>query len=369
MGGSLNGAGLVMDHNFHLLDHMAPLAFLLNIPLITTEEETAALAKTFYPHVEIRHLPDIEFRMKDIAAEYDILFNCQYWGPSLKDCFQTVFIKEVKLVFCPHGQSDKGYKSPVLALYEFQDAVLLYGNLLKEMLVELNIWNSLKAHARVGNYRLKYHQLHEKREDALVQTHIFSKLVPSNQTLLYAPTWKDADASTSFFLACERILQDLPSHWNLILKVHPMLPEKDPALYYRLAVLEEKRPNFLVVHQFPLIYAILKRIDAYLGDYSSIGYDVLAFRKPMFFIASPHIPQARLHSCGQMIDCSKHIFQQIENGLAKNQTFRDRQTALYHHAFDTIDDVANSIHSLTGGKTATKVKSPKSPAAGVASSS
>jgi hypothetical protein len=252
----------------------------------------------------------------------------------------------MRLVFCPHGQSDKGYKSPILALYEFQDAVLLYGNLLQEMLADLNILDSIKAHARVGNYRLTYHQLHKERETAAVQKHIFSNFRPSNKTLLYAPTWKDADGSTTFFLETERLIRDLPSHWNLIIKLHPLLPERDPALFYRLAALEEKRPNFLVVHQFPLIYAVLQKIDAYLGDYSSIGYDVLAFRKPMFFLQLPHLPFARLHTCGGIINPSENIFAQIERGLETAQDFIPIQDALYSHAFDASCNIEKLVHFL-----------------------
>jgi len=347
----LNSGALIMDGNFHLLDHIAPLASLLKIPLLANDEETARIANLYYPEVETRLYPDIEFKLKDIAAEFDLLFNCQYWGPSFKDCLRSVFNKDVKLVFCPHGQSDKGYKSPTLALYEFQDAVLLYGDLLQEMLVELNIWPRVKGHARVGNYRQVYHELYKQREAKFAEEEIFAKLDLSRKTLLYAPTWKDADHATSFFAEGERVIRELPSDWNLIIKLHPLLIERNPALCYRLSALEEKRPNFLVVHEFPLVYAMLERIDAYLGDYSSIGYDVLSFRKPMFFWQSPELPPARLHSCGQIVDRSQNVFTQIERGMEKAQDFMPLQEALYNHSFDVAPNLSLLIQSLTGGST------------------
>ena len=55
-----------------------------NIPLIANDEDTAELAKTYYPEVETRLWPDIEFRLKEIADEFDMLFNCQYWEPFVK---------------------------------------------------------------------------------------------------------------------------------------------------------------------------------------------------------------------------------------------------------------------------------------------
>ncbi len=330
----MKGCAFIFDGNFHLLDHIAPLASLLNIPLIANDEDTAELAKTYYPEVETRLWPDIEFRLKELADEFDVLFNCQYWEPSFKECFRTLFHKEMHLVFCPHGQSDKGYQSPLLEYYKFQDTVLLYGNLLQEMLVELNIWDSLKAHARVGNYRLLYHQTHQARNNEWAKKVIFSKLNASNQTLLYAPTWNDADGATSFFRETERLLRELPSHWNLIIKLHPLLQQRDPALFYRLGALEDQRPNFTVVHQFPLIYPILEKIDAYLGDYSSIGYDVLAFRTPMFFWKTDSLPAARLHNCGQILIPSENTFHQIEQGMKNRHRYLPVQTELYNHAFN-----------------------------------
>ncbi len=334
MGDNVKGCAFVGGANFHLLDHIAPLASLWNVPLIADNEETAHLAKIYYPEVQTRLWPDMAFRLQDIANEFDTLVNCQYWEPSLKECFRTVYKKEMQLMFCPHGQSDKGYKFPLLEYYKFQDAVLLYGQLLQDMLIELNVWDGKKNHLHVGNYRLHYHQLHKEREACLVQQHIFSKLKLSNQTLLYAPTWNDADGATSFFLHAERLIQELPSHWNLIIKLHPLLPERDPALFFRIIALEEKRPNLLIVHQFPLIYTILEKIDAYLGDYSSIGYDVLAFNIPMFFWKLPNLPLARLHTCGQILDPSKNTFEQIEWGMKKGNEFIGAQKILYRYAFE-----------------------------------
>lgn len=335
MGGivEVKGCAFVGDMNFHLLDHIAPLASLWKMPLIANEEETASMARIYYPEVEVRYWPDLPFRLKDVADEFDTLFNCQYWEPSFKECFRTLFQKEMQLVFCPHGQSDKGYKSPLLEYYRFQDVVLLYGQLLQDMLVELNIWDGTKAHRRVGNYRRHYHELHQDRENEFAEKMIFSKLNPSNKTLLYAPTWKDADSATSFFQEGDRLIRELPADWNLILKLHPLLAERNPALFYRMAALEDQKPNFLLVHQFPLVYAILERIDAYLGDYSSIGYDVLAFRRPMFFWQNPNLPPARLHTCGQILDPGKAPFQQIERGLKQADLLTQKQSELYEYAF------------------------------------
>ena len=180
-------AAFVLDRNIHLLDHMAPLASLMKLPLIVNDEEVAHLAQEFYPEVEVRFWPDLPFRLKQLCEEFDVLLNCQYWEPSFKECLRSLFGKEMKLVFCPHGQSDKGYKAPLLESYKFHDLVLIYGNLMEKMLEELHI--PIQAHLRVGNYRLLYHQLHKSRR----------KDFRLNRTLLYAPTWNDADEPPLFF--------------------------------------------------------------------------------------------------------------------------------------------------------------------------
>ncbi len=317
--------------DFHLLDHIAPLASLKQMPLIVTEEECADLCAKYYPEVKVHLIPDLELRYGEIAQQYDSLTQCRLWSPHLKELFRTCFAKNMELVFCPHGQSDKGFGAPVLSPYAHQDVVLLYGNLLKDMLNDLKI--PLKNHAFIGNYRFAYYTQHKERLFKAAHTEIFSHLNPANKTLLYAPTWNDADEASSFFKHCEKILNDLPSHWNLLIKLHPLLEQRDPALFYRIAALEQKKPNLLVVDKFPLIYPILETIDAYLGDYSSIGYDLLAFEKPMFFIEQPHLPKARLHTCGHRIDPNTDLFETIEANLKLSEDLKNKQKQLYAHAF------------------------------------
>ena len=117
--------------DFHLLDHIAPLAHLMNMPLLLTEEKNFELARRYYPQVDAQYHPDLEHRLSFLAEQFDALFECKYWAPHLKRLFRDLYRKDMRLVFCPHGQSDKGYAAPLLSLYSTQDLVLLYGELLK----------------------------------------------------------------------------------------------------------------------------------------------------------------------------------------------------------------------------------------------
>jgi hypothetical protein len=318
-------AALNSGPDFHLLDHIAPLAELLHMPLITDEKLNDDLARLYYPQIETRYMPDLKTRLSDIAEEYDALFECKYWMPQTKALFRQLYNKEMRCIFCPHGQSDKGFRSPLLAPYAWQDIVLLYGDLLIQMLKDLGIWPSISQYAVTGNYRLRFYQKYRSFYDGLVEKKI--PINKRNRTLLYAPTWRDADAATSFFRHGSEVITQLPSDWNLILKLHPLLEQRDPAHFYSITALTDNKPNAWVVHEFPPVYPLLARSDVYLGDSSSVGYDFLYFQRPLYFFPTDH--SGKLHSCGRFIEKSKNIYSQID----KANPCEKEQRSLYELAF------------------------------------
>ena len=331
--------------DYHLLDHIAPLADLLDIPLIVSEESNYALAKTYYPHVRTEYKEDLEFELRSLAERFDALIECKYWKPQLKHLFQSLHRKKVDLIFCPHGQSDKGKASPLLAPYAEQDIVLLYGDLLVSMLEELELWPKINRFAFIGDYRLVHYQKYKALYDEQAEREIFSLFSANTQTLLYAPTWQDADKATSFFTYLDKVLADIPPHWNVIVKVHPLLEQRNPAQYYDALRRIDKAPRTRLVSHFPPVHPILNRVDAYLGDFSSVGYDMLFYQKPMFFFPSPGLPEGRLRHCGQMVSSDKHLFSLIEASL----DLRKQQTSLYRSAFRQnmpSDKIRDSIHRL-----------------------
>lgn len=99
----------------HILDHIAPLASLLNIPLLFSSFEMFDLAETYYPDIQKELCEDIEFRLKELADRFDALIECKYFLPHLKTIFKNLFHKDMDLIFCPHGHSDKGFGAPLLA--------------------------------------------------------------------------------------------------------------------------------------------------------------------------------------------------------------------------------------------------------------
>jgi CDP-glycerol glycerophosphotransferase (TagB/SpsB family) len=219
-----------------------------------------------------------------------------------------------------------------------QDMVFLYGDHMKNLLKTLNVFSNLKNHTTVGNYRLSYYKNFKNFYDTLIDTEIFSKLDPNKKTILYAPTWKDSENSSSFFFVLNKLIEKAPSNYNLIIKPHPNLEDKNPVEFYKIFP-TQLLPNIFWLQDFPLIYPLLNKCDIYLGDFSSIGYDFLYYQKPMFFIdpfdRDPQKdPSLFLHSCGNQIKTTDldNIFTVIEKN--QNSNFQEKQKKLYDLTFD-----------------------------------
>ncbi len=317
-------AALNTGPDFHLLDHIAPLAWLLNMPLFVTEEKNFDLATHYYPMVNTQYMPDLEHNLAFFAENFDVLFECKYWDPNLKKIFQDLYKKKMLLVHCAHGQSDKGYAHPLLSHYAKQDMALIYGQLLETMLQETNT----RCHTiHTGNYRLLFYLEHKQFYDTIVEKEIFSSLPKQKNTLFYAPTWKDSDSATTFFTSTENLLKNTPNDWNVLLKVHPLLEQRNPVDFYRIEAIIKKHPHAHLLLEFPPIYPLLEKTDRFLGDYSSVGYDFLYFNRPMFFLLHEHLPQGRLHECGTILSSFGPLFNEIAPDLTK------KQTELYRFSF------------------------------------
>ena len=110
-----------------------------------------------------------------------------------------------------------------------------------------------------------------------------------------------------------------------------------------VAHLEERykeRNNVQVLTHYPLVFPLLKRTDIYLGDFSSIGYDFLAFNRPMFFFDSTERIKDRshstyLHQCGTLIPEKAYstLYNYLEKCLEKDEQFHSIRKEVYFDAF------------------------------------
>lgn len=303
-------AGLLLGSMEHHLDHIAPLCSLRGIPLLVTDEHIEQLANTFYPDLEVaRLLPD------QIVSNFDTLYTCT---PRL--LFEEVFFipqkllgKTLKTIWVPHGNSDKGYAAPLMEALKDEAEALVYGPKMIDFLKEKNVHSHLRIEA-VGNYRRTYWKKHRS---------FYAPLLPClpGKIVLYAPTWQDAEKSTSYF----DLLPHLTYHpdFSIILRLHPNLPLPEKPL----------PSNIHLSTHFPPVYPWLDISDIYLGDMSSIGYDFLSFRRPMFFLNQNRRPPLPLFPCGTVIDPSDYSYIYDILKTADNEPFLAKQIQLYDYNF------------------------------------
>lgn len=248
------------------LDHLAPLCYLLEIPLVVTEREHLTLGKKFYPMVDFQYISLSELSLDHIAKHYDTILTCgKFWALELKPLMQMLFNKDIRFVFSPHGYSDK---EELLGKPVAQDIDLRYDEM--------------------GNIRHWFYRKHKEHFDALAED--FFKT--DKKTVLYAPTWETTATSTSFFESTGKIISELSQSYHLLIKLHPLLEENDPASFHRILGQYENTATFIL--DFPPVYPLLEKTDIYLGDFSSVGYDFLAYDRPMFFLKSG----GKLQMCG-----------------------------------------------------------------------
>lgn len=311
----------------HQLDHVAALSYVLNIPLLLTDAILYDQAKHFYPFTNTSYLCERDCSLEFLSKNYDVLFlSCKNWTLELSILMRELFNKPMRFCYCPHGHSDKGHLRPSSDLLRDQDLTLIYGDHMRDVLDKRGVLQTLQGSVTTGNYRYEYYLKYKQFYDDLIDKEVCKKFKKKQTTILYAPTWKDPENSSSFFDACKPLLEQLPDHYNLIIKLHPYLENDDPARIYHLMGKYEERDNVIFLIQYPIVYPILNKADIYLGDFSSVGYDFLAFNKPMFFF-NPLERKASLDEglslfrCGTEIPKSAYdsLYLFIENSLKENQ--------------------------------------------------
>ncbi len=263
------------------LDHLGVLSAILKIPLIVTEKKTFQLAKRYYPQIDVTLMEMADLSMDFLCSHFDAIFESgKFWSLELKAFMNLLYQKKMRFVFCPHGNSDKGHS---LKEHPEQDVFLVYGNHLHNHLQKTGALDKIQSVVATGNYRYPFYKQHRAFYDQLAEEEIFSRFKQKKKTILYAPTWQDRENPTSFFQATEELIAQLSPTYNLLIKLHPFLVEDHLAKVLSVQYRHEDHPAVYFVDDFPPIYPLLSRADIYLGDYSSIGYDFLAFDRPLYF--------------------------------------------------------------------------------------
>lgn len=338
-------ATLISDQDRQFIDHLAPISELLRIPMIVNDEEIESLIKTYYPRVKLLYQTSLELG-SFIASHFEIIYTCLPNPLFQEIVFAGEILNKKKLlnVWCPHGNSDKGHQGDYIESLSHEKRALVYGKKLINLLIEKGSFDQLDLVLITGNYRYNYYLknklFYQKKLSDLIKLN-------SNKTILYAPTWRDCESSSSFDSAIKLLIETLPDHLNLIIKPHPNLfssPELFELHFYQY----EKKKNVAILSDFPPIYPLLDFVDIYLGDMSSIGYDFLTFRKPMFFLntnkRNPKTDKGLyLTRCGILIEPENYmnVYSIIEKTDPKQ--FINNQVDLYDDVFGKEENIKEKV--------------------------
>lgn len=263
------------------LDHLGVLAAEMGIPLVTSDPLVLTMAKNYYPGLSII-LIDENASLSFLNDHCDALIcSGKFLALELRKEFELLFGKKIRIIFSPHGNSDKGrsLKPP----HPPQDIALLYGKQMYDLWNRTGVLKTTTSIVFTGNYRLPYYERNKLFYKELLDP-IFNKLSPEKKTIFYAPTWPDKENPSPFFHIIEKLILSLKKSFNLIIKLHPFLKEHNPVETYLFLKTFEQEEGILILDEMPLVYPFLERSAIYLGDYSSIGYDALYFDLSLYFL-------------------------------------------------------------------------------------
>jgi hypothetical protein len=324
--------GLCVGPHSQHMDHLGPLCALLEIPLIVTDPEVfiAAQSKGITPELDLnlssKSLQQAEaFFYVEPAKTHASLFQ---WG-------SKIFKKRALSFWGWHGNSNK-YRDEFWAERgAHEDALLYYGPFMQDFLNEKGVWDRIPYKIHVGHYRRLFSQINVS--------------LPSNKRkILYAPTWNfpGKQEGSPFFEIVESVLEAVPDDVLFIVKPHPYTF----ALYSKeLSELRERYQDqesifFLekdasLMHYFP-------HVEAFVGDYSSVGYDFLFEGKPLYFLAGQK-RDPYLFSCGKEVSPGT-LFKELDRPFPKE--YLERGKELYTYCFGerqpTIDEIRYQVSTI-----------------------
>lgn len=348
---SLQCCGLVYGSQEHHLDHIAPVCAHLNIPLVVTDEDIERQAKIYYPELTTLLFPYLT-ATEYILRNYSVIITTM---PS--EMFDSMFFLNKKFcnksphtIWCPHGNSDKGQDTVFIEALSKEKTLFVYGGKMLDFLKNKHAISNDCQIFTIGNYRYAFYQKHRLFYKKIVEESIAPKLLSNKLTYLYAPTWKDHEKASSFYLAIPHLLEKLPKNINLIVKLHPNTLLEEDIHIKKLFWKYEFFPNVLFLEQFPPIYPLLDFVDVYIGDTSSIGYDFLAFNKPMFFLnVEENKPTRYLYQCGTVFtkEDFASIYTKIEYHLKTDRNrFSQKRKEIYDYTFSDIKISSNILKKL-----------------------
>ena len=280
-------AALLLPFQRHL-DHLSPLCSLYNIPLYVSSKELYKVIINQYFNINV--LCEEPQKTANIITEnyHSVISTLPRKFLSPYFFFDEFLLnKKINTIWIPHGSSDKRNTKHYGNYLTKDEKIFIYG---KKML--LTIPEKIRDNCHVvGNFRYKYFLLYKKQYDNLL-----TKLYPEifdKENILYAPSWESKEISSWI----KSLIKNKPSHLNLFIKFHPSTYNNHSGNV--LSEMYKSCKNVFFIKDFFPIYPLLNHMSYLYTDISSVGYDFLAFQRPIFFTVTKNTP---LNKCGLSVD-------------------------------------------------------------------
>lgn len=267
---------------FHYLDHLLPLAIELDLEIVTRSQKQYEIISQYYPKARQTLISQDEplHYLQEPSVIISNAFRHQLEADLL---YEKMLFGSFESIYCPHGLSDKELLFGKFQELDDDRKVLLYG---KKMLQEV------PSHCEpflLGNYRKHHFERFASEYLSILQNKI-PKWKPNRWTLLWAPSWvfNKIPGMTLPILTTlleTSLLANIPDDIQVLFKPHPYLLNQIPDTLEKIQRRAANSPNLLYLEDIPYIYPLFEKVDAYLGDTSSVGYDFLTTGKPIFSLS------------------------------------------------------------------------------------
>ncbi len=282
------------------IDHLAPICQLLNVPMLVPTPEHEDLVRELYPRVRARVVDFQLYSLVPLLMQHDVVLHSHSLP---RDKIRQIFERTTRVVHVPHG-----YGKPFAMKYDaLEDIALVYGNRMLEMFKQEGVHEHLRDHVVTGNFRHAYYLEHRAFFEAKMDG-LLGRLKPGTRTILYAPTWNDAQTGSTFQAACEFLVDTLPKDFSIIVKSHPNLLYNEPEVVEAMVRKYADREGVVFLKEYPLVFPLLARADVYVGDVSTVSADYLVFGRPMFFLRSSRYRSKG--KTGEIFDCGTVIHEE-----------------------------------------------------------
>lgn len=317
---------------------------MLGAPLVVCDSPGQVAAVESYPAIDAVLVRDFALPegigrvlavLRELGADV-ILYSELIMRTTLRAYFRTWPAKP-RIVHCPHGFSEK------MQLWSRdiadQDIALMLGQHALDQLRAMGATAPACTLIVGGNLRRAW--FHAQHDFFVRQRRAWGVADDARRTILYAPTWDDRIGSSSFFTAFNTLVDGVPEGSRLLVKLHPHLEQKAPAVGAVLARCAG-RDDVVVLRNCPLVYPFLEVADVYVGDMSAMAYDFLAWDRPMFFLNqtanTARDPMfARLFRCGTTLEPAQYarVYPIMADALATDRARHSAERAkldAYTHA-------------------------------------